>query len=249
MGAFIETCRGTYASAMWLGGMPFLNWRVATYSKDTTDARRLLAAHCQRFLDRCRIKVVIEGVPPNEGEGCVVMYNEASFIDVAVFAAVMWPNVDRAVAAELYGYLPFGRAAAQQTGIALVPRGNRAGTDKLLAQTVRTVKSGARVAWGGEGRISGIDGIGHFKIGGSLLAIKAQAPIRPVVFFGGHALMPLRSLRARPGTVTVRFGAPIPTEGLVDQDARALADRAQGIFAGMYEDMRQENTAELEPRP
>ena len=241
MNAIAETARGALASALWLGGMPFLNMRIARSTTDTAQARRLISAHCRRFMDRCRVKVEMDGDPPPPGQGCVLAYNESSFMDVAAFAMVMWPYVERAAAAELYGYIPFGRKATTTSRIALVPRGNRAGTDKLLDQMVAAVKTGERVAWGGEGRIAGIDGIGHFKIGGSLLAIRAQAPVRPVVFHGGHALMPLGSVRARPGTIHVRFGAPLPTEGLTEKDARGLADRTRAVFETMYQDLRQKS--------
>lgn len=122
-----------------------------------------------------------------------------------------------------------------------MPRGNRAGTDKLLRKMVAALKNGERIGWGGEGRIVAKDGVGRFKIGASLIAIRAQAPIVPAAFFGGHHIMPFPSVRAKPGTVHVRFGTPIPTKGLVEEDARALADRVQIVFAGMYEDLRKKD--------
>ena len=241
MNAIAQTCRGAFASALWLGGMPYLNMRVARSAADVAQARRLIARHCRLFLDRCRVKVEVDGDPPMPGQGCVLSYNESSFMDVAAFAKVMWPYLEHAAAAELYGYIPFGRRAAAKSNIALVPRGNRAGTDRLLVDMVAAIKTGDRVAWGGEGRISGIDGIGHFKIGGSLLAIRAQVPIQPVAFYGGHAIMPLGSVRARPGTVYVRFGAPIPTKGLEEADARAFADQTRAVFVSMYADLKQKS--------
>ena len=242
MSAIAETCRGAMASALWLGGMPFLNRRVAVSATDVAHARKMYAAHCASFLDRCRVKVEMDGDPPPAGQGCVLSYNESSFMDVAAFALVMWPHIEHAAAAELYGYIPYGRRAADKADIAIVPRGDRAGTDRLLNKMVGAAAAGARVAWGAEGRIAGIDGIGHVKIGGSLLAIRAQVPIWPVAFYGGHAIMPLGSVRARPGTVYVRFGDPIPTKGLEEADARAFADQTRAVLVGMYADLKQKST-------
>lgn len=42
------------------------------------------------------------------------------------------------------------------------------------------------------------------------------------------------TLRARPGTVRVRYGPPLSTTGLTEDDARALADRAQAMVTEMY---------------
>jgi len=238
MGTLGEILRGGRASARWLTGAPFVNLRIALTAKDHHHARRLIEAHFTRFLETCRISVNVGGTPPEPGRGCVVCYNETSFADVAAFGTVMWPYVDRAAAADLYAFLPFGRSATRRAAIELVPRGNRAATERLLEKMVQAVKAGERIAWGGEGRLSGRDGVARFKVGASLIAIRAQVPIIPLVFYGGHRLLPLGSIRARAGTIHVRFGAPIPTSGLKDDDARALADQTQAVVAGMYEGLR-----------
>lgn len=237
MGAAGEIIRGGSAAAAWFLGLPFVNLRVALTARDRDTARGLIGAHCARFLARCRITVEVGGTPPVPGTGCVVCYNEASFADVAAFCAVMWPHIDRAAAADLYAWFPFGRTAARKSGIEMVPRGNRAGTDRLMERAVAALRGGERVAWGGEGRIHGRDEVGRFKIGASLIAIRAQVPVVPVAFQGGHGVLPLGSVRARPGTIRVRFGAPIPTAGLAEAEARDLTDRVQAAVAGLYADL------------
>jgi 1-acyl-sn-glycerol-3-phosphate acyltransferase len=237
MGTLGEIFRGGGASAVWLCGVPFVNLRIALTSKNEQDARRLIGAHCGRFLRTCRVSVDVRGMPPQPGTGCVVCYNEASFADVMAFGKVMWTHVDRAAAADLYGYFPFGRSSSQKAAIELVPRGNRLATERLMEQMVERVKSGERLAWGGEGRISGLDGVGRFKVGAGLIAIRSQAPIIPVVFCGGHRVLPFPSVRARPGRIRIRFGAPIPTAGKTEANARDLADHVQSVIAGMYADL------------
>ncbi|SPH17485.1 hypothetical protein DEA8626_01008 [Defluviimonas aquaemixtae] len=116
----------------------------------------------------------------------------------------------------------------------MVPRGNRLATERLLKRMVAAVRRGERLAWGGEGRLYGRDGIGRFKVGASLIAIRAQAPLIPVVFHGGHHALPLGSIRARSGRIRVRFGTPIPTTGLKEEEARGLADHVQEEVARIY---------------
>lgn len=203
----------------------------------------MMASHFLRFLATCRVHVEVGGDPPEPGTGCVVCYNETSFADVAAFCTVMWPHIDRAAAADLYAYLPFGRTSARKAAIELVPRGNRQATDQLMARMVQAVMAGERIAWGGEGRLTGHDGVARFKIGASLIAIRSQSPIYPVVYYGGHHALPLGSLRARSGTIHVHFGAPIPTSGLSEDDARDLADHTQSIVAGLYRQFREQGAA------
>lgn len=241
MGALGEVLRGGGASAMWLCAAPFANLRAVLTAKDEQQARGMIQVPFGWFLATCRIGVEVTGTPPEAGAGCVVCYNESSFADVAAYCTVMWPHIDRAAAADLYAYLPFGRSMARKAAIELVPRGNRLATEQMLERMVQAVKAGERLAWGGEGRLSGQDGVARFKIGASLIAIRSQAPLIPLAFYGGHRAMPLGSIRARPGRITVCFGAPIPTSGLGDDDARNLADHAQGVVTGMYEELRRQS--------
>ncbi len=236
----LEYWRGIRASLGFLLGVPFVNARIVLGAKGRDAARDLLARHFARFLVTCDVSVSVEGDMPAPGTGCILCYNETSFVDVAAYCSTLWPHVDWAAAADLYAYLPFARAACRRAAIELVPRGNRQGTDLLLERMVAAVGQGARVAWGGEGRLHGKDGIGRFKVGASLIAIRAQAPVIPVVFCGGHRAMPLGSVRARAGEVRIRFCAPVPTAGLTEADAREFTDRLQAEFVRNYNEMAKE---------
>ena len=85
--------------------------------------------------------------------------------------------------------------------------------------------------------MSGKDEVLRFKVGSALIAIRAGVPLVPVAFRGGHQALPLKSVRARPGTIRVRFGTPISTVGLVEEGARDLADRAQAAVAALYAEL------------
>lgn len=235
-----QTWRGTRASLRFLLGAPLVNARMAWSAASREHARDMLARHFSAFLDTCGVRVSVEGDAPGPGSGCVLCYNETSFIDVAAYSVSMWPHVDRAAAADLYAYIPFARAACRKAGIELVPRGNRQRTDRLLDRMVTAVRQGERVAWGGEGRLSGFDGVGRFKVGASLIAIRAQAPVVPVVFYGGHRAMPLGTVRASAGEVRIRFCPPVPTAGRTEADARDFADKLQARFARVYDQLASE---------
>jgi 1-acyl-sn-glycerol-3-phosphate acyltransferase len=240
MKAIVQTIRGGVASALWVMGAPFVTTWAAFTAQTRNSTCALVSAHFRRFLRRCRIEVVIDGDTPPKGQGAVICYNESSFADVAAFGMIMWDYIDRAAAADLYAYLPFGRRLARKAQIEMVPRGNRLGTEALMDRLIDKVRGGDRLAWGGEGHIVGIDGIGHFKRGACLIAIRAQVPIVPVTYYGGHKAMPFPTVRARPGTIRVRFGTPISTEGLTEDDARDLADKVQAIVSETYETLRAE---------
>jgi len=240
MGALIETWRGANAVARWFLGAPVMAYRMAYRSADKYEAHGYMAQSFIPLLKKCRITIETSGTPPARGAGCVVSHNESSFVDVVAFCTDVLPHIDRFGAAELYGRIPLAGRAFQKAAGHLVPRGNREGTDCLMAEIVPYLQAGDRVGWGGEGRLSGKDEVTRFKVGASLLAIRAEVPIYPVAFYGGHHIMPLGSYRARPGTAYVRFGDPIPTDGFTEDRARDLADYVQSVVTGMYADLKRE---------
>jgi 1-acyl-sn-glycerol-3-phosphate acyltransferase len=238
LNAFVETWRGASSVGRWFLGSPIMALRMGFFAENKRDAHAILAASFDRLLAKCQISVSVTGSPPEPGRGAVVCHNETSMVDVAVFPKAVLPHVDRLGAAELYGRIPLAAAAARKCGIHLVPRGNRPATDRIMAEIVPYLQAGERIAWGGEGRLSGQDGVTRFKIGASLLAIRAGVPIIPVAMYGGHQIMRLGSYRARPGTVHVRFGAPIDTTGFNETTARDLADHTQNTVAAMYAQLK-----------
>lgn len=232
-----EYRRGGAGSLRFISGLPFRLARIAHGAVDRHHARDLIGRHCARFLETCRVRVSVEGEVPEPGRGCIVCHNETSFIDVAAYFVGIWPNVDRVAGADFYGYFPFSKVAFQKAGIEIVARGNRKLTDLLLERMVFAVRQGERIGWGGEGRLSGQDGVGPFKVGASLIAIRAQAPVIPVAIHGGHGAMPLGTFRARSGEVRIRFCDPVPTTGYAETDTRAFADRLREEIVRNYNDL------------
>lgn len=235
--SFGETWRGGNASLRLLLGAPVACGSIALGAKHGDEARAPAVRLFSRFLDACRFNVSVEGEIPPPGMGCVICHNETSFADVAAYFVAIWPHVDRLTGADIYGYIPFAGRACRKVAIDMVARGNRNATTVLLDRMVTAVKNGERVGWGGEGRLSGMDGVGRFKVGGSLIAIRAGVPVIPVVIHGGHQAMPLGTVRARAGEIRIRFCKPVPTSGYLEADARAFADELQALFTKNYVEM------------
>jgi 1-acyl-sn-glycerol-3-phosphate acyltransferase len=240
MNAIVETVRGLWASIRWIAGVPLLNARVTYLTESKTDARAIYIRHCQRFLDTCHIRVELSGEFLPEGQGCVLCHNESSFPDLMAYLVTMLEHANCAAAADIYRVFPFARGAFEKIDFHMVQRGNRSANDALMEQMIARLRNGERVIWGGEGRLSGIDGVLRFKIGAGLIAIRAGVPVIPIAIHGGHMTMPLWSVRARPGTIRIRLGEPVSTKGLTENDARALADDLQARVALMYRELAQQ---------
>ena len=64
----------------------------------------------------------------------------------------------------------------------------------------------------------------RFKKGAFVLALEASCPIVPVGIRGSREVMPKGSFRIRRGTIEVRVGPPISTEGLAPHDRERLLE-------------------------
>ena len=82
-----------------------------------------------------------------------------------------------------------------------------------------------------EGTRSRTDEMLPFKRGGSIMAIKAQAPIVPVAIQGGRSAMRRGSRIIRPVTVSIRVGVPIETAGLSLEERDGLIVQVKEAIA------------------
>ena len=233
----VQNARGGWATLKFALNLPVAVVQAGRLSSDETVVRDPVTGLFNRFLKTCKVSVTVEGQPPEPRQGCVISHNETSFADIAAYFIAVWPHVDRLAGADVYRHIPFSKGVYGKLAIEMVPRGNRAATEVLLRHMVAAVQRGERIGWGGEGRLFGQDGVGHFKVGGSLIAIRAQVPVVPVAIFGGHRAMRLGSIRACPGDIRIRFCKPIPTVGLTESDARGFADALRTEIARNYDDM------------
>lgn len=234
--------RGILFLAYFFSAGFFCSIIILISGKKRSSALDVYSRHSQYALKMAKINIKLDGTEhlPSTG-GYVAVHNETSWPDIIALQASLYNNyVDHAAAASQYGIIPFMKAASKAAGILLIPRGNRAGVDKVLNELVGYLKGGERVVFGGEGRLSGIDGVMRFKQGSALLAIRSGKPLVPVAFHGGQLLMPLQSCALIPGTIRIRFGPPILSEGLSDNDARVLVDQAQLAVSKLYKALSEE---------
>jgi 1-acyl-sn-glycerol-3-phosphate acyltransferase len=97
------------------------------------------------------------------------------------------------------------------------------------------LRAGGNVLISIEGKRSRDGRTNEYKKGPVVMAINNQSNLVPVIIYGSRTCLPYGSLRARPGTLKVRFLEPIPTRGLSYEDRNRLRDkliqvaRAEGL--------------------
>ena len=157
---------------------------------------------------------------------CVLVANHQSIIDVcALFRAVPVPL--RFVLKQEMAKVPFVGWYARRMGMVFIERGTARSSPQRLREAVALVRDGAILCAFPEGTRSRDGSVGPFKGGVLQVAIDAGVPVVPVALQGSGAVLPAAGFRVRPGTIHVRFGAPIPTSGLASEDRNALARQAR----------------------
>lgn len=155
--------------------------------------------------------------------------NHSSYMDTPVILASI-PARFRFLANDYLFRIPFLGTHLTRAGHIPVVQGNARESIKAMNEAGKTIRArGISVLVFPEGgRTTG--GLQEFREGAAFIAIKAGVSIVPVGLKGTMELLPRHSCHVKPGTVELRIGEPIPTEGLT------IKDRAQ-LNAKLHERM------------
>jgi 1-acyl-sn-glycerol-3-phosphate acyltransferase len=195
-------------------------------------ARRIplrMAARCWApgLLRGAGARLQVEGLERVDwSQPLVLVANHQSIIDACVlFRAV--PTPLRFVLKQEMTRVPFVGWYARRMGMVFVERGSARSSPQRLRDAVQLVRSGAQLCAFPEGTRSRDGSVGPFKGGVLQVAIAAGVPVVPVAISGSGAVLPAAGFQVRPGVIRVRFGTPIATRDLRNEDRNALARRAR----------------------
>jgi len=169
-----------------------------------------------------RAKLAIEPLPNVDwSQPHIFISNHQSMIDIcAAFVAI--PVNIRFVAKQVLKYVPFLGWYMWATGMIFVDRSNRERAVRSLALAGERIRGGANILAYPEGTRSRDGRILPFKKGPFVVALRAGVPIIPVAIEGAGRVLPADGFGVRPGTIRVKFGEPIPTAGLTDDQRDQL---------------------------
>lgn len=168
-----------------------------------------------------RLEVEREGAG---GEGrAVYLANHQSLFDIPVMLLAVPGQVRFLAKASLFRIPIFGWAL-RLGGFVPVDRGDRSHGRASFSRALARLQSGVSVLIFPEETRS-LDGrLLPFRRGGLLLALKTGLPIVPVGIRGTLDVQSRRSFAIRPGTVRVRFGAPVDLGGESVRGTARLAE-------------------------
>ena len=180
------------------------------------------------------VRVELEGVEHLcEESAQVVVANHESWFDVLALAGYLPVDYRFVAKKELSGVPIFGPAWRACGHIAIDRRDQQAAIEALERARREVHARPLTIVMYPEGTRTPTGELLPFKKGAFVLAIQVGVPVVPVGIHGARAVMPKGRLRIRPGTIRIRIGEPMTTEGLAIRDRDVLTDRARDAVAAL----------------
>lgn len=155
------------------------------------------------------IKVNVYGAENiNSSMGKIYISNHASYMDIFIQIAKLPDNV-RMIYKKEINRVPILGWAMYCAGFVSLNRNKIRDAMKSLDKAAQRVKQGLSVVIYPEGTRTPDGNVGEFKRGMFFLADKSKADIIPVSLQGTFKLMPIGSLKVKPGVVNMVIGKPV----------------------------------------
>jgi 1-acyl-sn-glycerol-3-phosphate acyltransferase len=189
----------------------------------------------------CGSPIRVEGLDNIDPDSPQVLAgNHQSWFDVPAIASRLPKSFHFVAKKELESVPIFGRAW-KSAGHISIDRTDRESAVRSLERAGRQLRSErSAVIIFPEGTRANTDDLQDFKKGAFMLALHAGVPVVPFAVAGTRRVMPKGSWRVRREPIIVRFGEPIPTEGLRPDDRDLLRNRVQEEVRRLRDEARAE---------
>ena len=173
----------------------------------------------------CGIRVEIEGLENLAGlKSFILVANHQSFFDIFALAAYM-PGQPRFVGKKELLKIPIVGYAMQHGGYIVI---DRDAGGQAIRKAIKVIKSGFDMCVFAEGHRFNDNRIHEFNDGGAWLAILCKLPVVPISISGSGGFFPRGAKIVVPGgTMRIRIGKPISTEGMRSHDRTELTHRLE----------------------
>lgn len=149
--------------------------------------------------------------------------NHTSQLDIPVLFGAL-PVALRFLAKEELRRIPLVSQFITAMGMVFVDRSDSEAARRSIERLAESLAGGMSLMAFPEGTRSRDGGMGEFKTGAFVAAIKSGVPVVPLHIDGAAAILPAGTVEVNPGRVVVTVGEPVPSQHLTLEDRRQLAD-------------------------
>ena len=191
------------------------------------ERRERLAAAASRavfVLPGIRVNAIgLENIPH---ESCVVVANHASYIDGILLKGYLHARFSFVIKGEMRN-IPVVHFVLRRAGAKFVERNKHSGSARDARQIVKAAQGGESLAFFPEGTFRKEPGVGQFRPGAFVAAVRGQMPVVPVAISGTRSMLPAGGILPRPNTLTFEVLPPIRPGDTEFGDSRELAEAAR----------------------
>lgn len=221
----LDTAFGMYAWIVF-GGCVLFSLIVGLVVPGQERRRRLVSGAARASFVLSGIPVSVAGLDNLPDGHCVVVANHASYADGVLLKGFLPPRFSFVIKGEMRA-VPVIHFLLRRAGSKFVERFEAAGSARDARSIVKAARGGESLGFFPEGTFIRKNGIGRFRPGAFVAAIKGEKPVVPIAISGTRALMP--SGRPWPRRVPVRVDIlpAIPPSDPSFSDSRMLAEKAR----------------------
>lgn len=177
----------------------------------------------------------IEGLEHLPEGHSVVVANHASYVDGPLLKGYLPPRFSFVIKGEMRN-VPIVHFLLRRAGARFVDRNETSASARDARQIVRAAQGGASLAFFPEGTFRVEPGVGRFRAGAFMAAIKGGVPVVPVAITGTRRMLTCYDWMMRWSRLSIRILPPIPLDDPAYSNHRDLAEAArQRILAVLDE--------------
>jgi 1-acyl-sn-glycerol-3-phosphate acyltransferase len=172
------------------------------------------------------VKVTVRGIDNLPADSCVVVANHASYIDGPLLNGYLPARFGFVIKGEMRD-IPIVHFLLRRSGSKFVERKEMTGSSRDARQLVKAAQEGESLGFFPEGTFLLERGIGRFRPGAFVAAIKADMPVVPVAISGAREMMPSGRLMPRKSDLVIEI---LPAIAPGDDDyasSRKLAEASR----------------------
>ena len=181
------------------------------------------------------IDVRIRGIDNLPTANCVVVANHASYLDGVLLKGYLPWRFSFVIKGELRDFGP-AHFLLRRAGAKFVERTDVKGSARDARHIVKAAQAGESLGFFPEGTFLEEPGVGRFRPGAFVAAIKGEMPVVPIAISGSRYMLPAKHFMPKRGPLTINILPSIAPGDPEFAASRALAEAArQRILAVLDE--------------